>query len=58
LIIVDDNVPDEFKSATLAYKSLWGMHAAFDVLVWTNQEFKTGYIFPTVYPPRLFEKDF
>jgi predicted nucleotidyltransferase len=53
LIIVDDNVPDEFKSATLAYKSLWGMHAAFDVLVWTNQEFKNRLHIPNSLPAEV-----
>lgn len=53
LIVVDDNVTDEYKSASLAYKSLWGMHAAIDVLVWTNQEFQNRLHLPNSLPAEV-----
>ncbi len=53
LIIVDKNVADELKSASLAYKILWGIPAAVDVLVWTDQQFQERLHLPNSLPAEI-----
>ncbi len=53
LIIVDKNVSDELKSASLAYKTLWGIPAAVDVLVWTDQQFQERLHLPNSLPAEI-----
>ena len=52
-IIVDKNVSDELKSASLAYKTLWGIPAAVDVLVWTDQQFQERLHLPNSLPAEI-----
>jgi len=39
LLVVSNDAPNELKTATPAYRSLWGIRAAIDVVVWTEREF-------------------
>ncbi len=50
VILVDDSAKSEFKSPTLAYRSLSGIKAAVDVLVWTEQEFQKRLHIPNSLP--------
>jgi len=40
LLVVNNGASDELKTATPAYKCLWGIRAAVDVVVWTEHEFE------------------
>lgn len=53
VILVDDSAKSEFKSPTLAYKSLSGIQAAVDVLVWTEQEFQKRLHIPNSLPYKV-----
>jgi len=53
VILVDDSAKPEFKSPPLAYKSLNGIQAAVDVLVWTEQEFKQRLHIPNSLPYKV-----
>lgn len=53
LIIVGDNAADELKSPSPAYNSLWGIPAAVDVLVWTDQEFQKRLHLPNSLPAKV-----
>ena len=53
LIIVDEKARAEVKSASLAYKLLWGISVAVDVLVWTDQEFQKRSHLPNSLPAEI-----
>lgn len=40
MAVVPDNAPAERKRSRLAYERLWGLGAAADVLVWTQDAFE------------------
>jgi uncharacterized protein len=53
LIVVRDDASEELKSASPAYRALWGMHAAVDVLVSTAQEFEKRLHLPNSLPAEI-----
>ncbi len=39
MVVVSDDTPESHRSAGLAYRALWGVGVAVDVLIWTRSAF-------------------
>lgn len=53
LILIQDDAPDELKTATKGYEALWGIRVPVDVVVWTHSEFYKRVDIPNTLPAEV-----